>query len=227
MEVRIKTLEVAVILVLSATLACMTVPVKAQPFVRVYVDQPQGYIPGQPEGEKVTVDVIIEVSGISDNTPEGIVGWEMGVSVDPYVLDPYAAKGAMFGYFLYDFAMDYGYEYPTLFQGSIDHTTGYWNGLTEQIMPTPLGGAGEGYTLYKLVTLEFYSKSLEAYSIIDLMDVEYMDATGTWHLVDEVIDGNYNPPPTPEFPLGAALEILFMPAIIYILWRKQRKKALT
>ena len=228
-EVRIKILEVAVILALSATLACMTVvPVKAQPFVRVYVYQPQGYIPGQPEGEKVTVDVIIEVSGIFDNTPEGIVGWGMEVQVDPDVLDPYAAKGASFGYLLYDFAMDYGYTTPTLLQGTIDHTTGYWGGLMEQIMPIPPGGAGESYTLYTLVTLEFYSKSETAFSSIRLIDVEYYTADGVWRPVDEVVDGNYNPPETPEFPLGVAFEILFIPVVIYILWRsKQRKKALT
>ena len=33
--------------------------------------------------------------------------------------------------------------------------------------------------------------------------------------------------PVPEFPIGLALEILFIPIIIYILWRnKQRKKVL-
>lgn len=34
-------------------------------------------------------------------------------------------------------------------------------------------------------------------------------------------------PPVPEFPIGLAFEILFIPVIIYILWRnKQRKKVL-
>lgn len=203
---------------------------KAQPFVRVYVDQPLGYIPGVPVGGRVVVDVIVEVSEIADNTLGGIVGWRMDIAVDPTVLgifDPPQYKGAVSGYFLYDFAIDHGYSQPTLFPGTGDPATGYWRDLGETILPTPPGGAGEGYSGRKLVTIIFYSKSETAHSRIDLIDVEYMDATGMWHPVDEVTDGFYNPPEVPEFPIGLALEILFSPVIFYMLWQSRRKKKLS
>jgi len=225
-----KILEVAVILVLSAALVCMIVPVEAQRFVRIYVDQPLGYIPGVEPGETVTVDIIIEVSGIPDNDVEGIVGWRMDVAVDPSVLgiyEPPRCKGAMIGYFLNDFRMDWGYPPPTLLPGAGDPDTGYWDDITEMITPTPEGGAGEGYSGLKLVTLEFYSKSETAYSLVNLINIEYYTANGVWHPVDEVIDGNYNPPEVPEFPLGATLEILFIPVIVYMLWRSKQRKRLT
>ena len=225
-----KVLAVSLILVFSLTLVHMTMPVKAQHHVKVYVDQPLGFIPGVAVGGKVTVDTIIEVSGIFDNTPESIVGWLMNIAVDPTVLGIYAPpqyRGATGGYFLYDFAFDQGYSTPTLSPGTANPNTGYWTNLGEVIMPTPPGGAGDGYSGRKLVTLFFYSKSNTAYSRIDLMEVKYVDATGTWHPVDEVVGGNYNLPEVPEFPIGLAFEILFIPVIIYVFWRnKQRKKML-
>jgi len=224
---KINIFGVAAIVMLSATAVCMTVPVKATPFIRVYVDQsPEGYIPGVPVGALVVVDLIIEVSGILDNTPEGIVSWAMDVAVDPNVLEPSGlVSGAMVGYFLYEFATDYGYPPPILDPGKVSN--GYWSELTEMIISMQPGGAGEGYSGRKLVTLMFYSKSEYLTSIIDLIDIAYFDATGTWHPVDEVIDGRYNLPPVPEFPIGPALEILFIPVIIYILWSsKHRKKVL-
>jgi hypothetical protein len=206
----------------------MIVPVKATPFIRVYVDQPpEGYILGVPEGTLVEVDLIIEVSGILDNTPQGIVGWAMDVAVDPNVLEPSGlVSGAKVGYFLYEFATEYDYPPPILDPGIVSN--GYWSELTEIIISTqPAGGAGADYSGRKLVTIMFYSKSEDLTSIIDLIDIAYLDATGTWYPVDEVIDGHYNPPPVPEFPIGPALEILFIPVIIYILWSsKHRKKVL-
>ncbi|MFQ5822363.1 MAG: hypothetical protein ACE5I5_20505 [Candidatus Heimdallarchaeota archaeon] len=205
-------------------LATATMPVKAVPWVKVYVDMPDGYIPGVPAGTVIRVNLIIEVSGIIDDSSGGIVGWGMDVQVDPDVLTPRRARGAAMGYFLWEFADWYWYDYPTLLGGTIDATTGYWDEISEQIMPTPPGGAGEGYTLYKLVTLEFISNSETAYSLIDLVNVEYYTADRVWHAVDEVVDGHYNVPPVPEFPLGVGLMIMLAPAIpIVYLWRLRKK----
>jgi len=215
------------LLVIILTMAFNVRPVKAQPYVRVYVDQPLGYIPGVPVGNKISVNIKIEVSGIADYTQEGITGWRMNVAVDPDVLGIYTppqCAGATFGYFLYDFTMDQGYSQPTLFPGTADPSSGNWYDLQENILPTPPGGAGAGFSGKKLVTLAFNSKSQTAYSRIDLMDVEYVDTTGTSYPVDEVIGGNYNNPEVPEFPSGIGLLMAIAPmiAIIYI-WRLRKK----
>jgi hypothetical protein len=216
------------LLVISLTMAFDIHPAKAQPYVRVYVDQPLGYIPGVPVGNEVRVHIIIEISGIADNTQEGIIGWGMNVAVDPDVLGIYTppkCAGATVGYLLYDFAMAQGYSQPTLFPGTADPSAGNWYSLQENIMPTPGGGAGEGYSGKKLVTLVFSSKSQTAYSRIDLMDVEYLDTTGTSYPVDEVIGGDYNQHEVPEFPLGLASIMLVAPLVpIVYLWRTRRKR---
>jgi hypothetical protein len=66
----------------------MTAPVKASPYVRVYVDQPQGYLPFVEPGAKFTFDILIETSGIADGTAAGIIQWGItNFCVDPEVLD--------------------------------------------------------------------------------------------------------------------------------------------
>jgi len=177
----------------SSSLAKVNVPVKAQePYVKVYVDQPLGYIPGEPVDQRFTVDIIINVSGISYQSPEGIVGWGIYVQVYPDVLNITQAKGALLGYFLYDFADDETLPYPGL-NTFFNATAGYGD-VSEFIAPTPSYGADDWYSGLKLVTLEFLSKSETEYSKIDLFGIEYMTPDGRWHAVDEVIDGHYNEP---------------------------------
>jgi len=165
-------------------------------YVKVYVNQTLGYIPGVLVGQTVTVDIIIEVTNITDNSPGGIVGWTMDIQVDPDVLNITQASGATNGYFLWNFSDYYGYAYPKLFQGTINTTSGYWDGLEETVVSDWGAGDGSSYptSSNKLVTLEFTSKSETAYSIIDLIDVYYM-TDHTWDPVDEVVYGNYNPTP--------------------------------
>jgi len=103
-------------------------------------------------------------------------------------------KGAAPGYFLCNFSDWYFYDYPSLIT-FLNATAGYGD-ISEQIVPVPPGGAGDTWSGYKLVTLEFTSKSKPKYSLIDLINVEYMTPDGKWHPVNEVIDGHYNPPPT-------------------------------
>ncbi len=217
-----------VLLMFPSGLVMANVPIKAQePYVKVYVDQPLGYIPGVPEGGHVVVDICIEISGILDDSPEGIVGWALRVCVDPNVLEFIRATSGMPGYLLYDYGdiLPPGYE-PMLDIIPPQPPSGCLD-ATEVLFPIPPGGAGEFWSGYKLITILYRSKSEIAYSLIDLRNVEYMTPDAVWHPVDEAIDGHYNLPPVPEFPLGLALEILFMPVIIYIFWRsKQRKKLL-
>jgi PKD repeat protein len=192
-------LVLIVLLMFSSSLPMLNVPVKAlEPYVRVYVYQPLGYIPGVDPGP-FQVDIYIETSGITDNSMQGIVGWAIDIQVDPGVIDlSYAyAYGAQRNYTLWQFARNYTYPGPTLLQGWANATTGFWDDLAEMIMPAPPGGAGDATTASypKLVTLEFDALSKTAYSRIDLIDVEYMITDGTWHAADEVKDGYYNPPP--------------------------------
>jgi len=168
-------------------------------YVKVYVDQFLGYMPGVPVGDSFTVDIVIEVSKVTDYSLEGIVGWGLNFTVDPDVLNITQAIGAASGYFLWNFSDWWWEPYPTLLS-SINATEGEAI-VSEQIMPTPSGGAGNPWNGLKLVTLEFTSKSETAHSLIDLINVEYMTPDGIWHPVDEVVDGYYNPPPAPDLDI--------------------------
>jgi len=207
-------LAFAVLLMFSSSLALVEVPVKAQePYVKIYVYQPLGYIPPPPGPFPVyafQIDIYIETSGIVDGSAQSIVGWALDVQVDPSVIDISwgYAYGAQSGYALWWWSRLNGLPYPTLLQGTLDGPNGYWKDISEQIMPTPgvpPGGAGDNHfaTYPKLVTLEFDLLS-DAYCKIELLRVEYMTPDGTWHAVDEVIDGDYNQPP--QYTLTIAVD---------------------
>jgi len=234
-----KYLPIIITLTFLASLVLMSAPVKApDPYVKVYVDMPQGYIPGAPADSPVLIDIMIETSGIDDGTIGGIMGWGMDVQVDPDVLDVNLEAGGGFpptppkafvigadeGYFLYEYTALMYYDPPTLMKGTSDPSTGYWDEIAEMIMGVSDGAGDYVSGLYpNLVTLNVTSKSETAYSKIDLIDVEYMTADGVWHPVDEVIDGHYNAPPTPEFPLGAAFQVGLIVAVAYVWWTRRRK----
>ena len=212
------------------SLTAINIPVKAQqePYVKVYVSPT--VIPFTTVGGRVTVDIFIDISGIPDDSVEGIVGWGMDIQVDPNVLsidmDAREARvvGARSGYLLYDFADWVWYDYPTLLSGSADPTTGYWDEIAEIIMPIPPGGAGDPWSGWKLVTIQMTAKSADVPCLIDLINVEWLDANEVWHPVDEVIDGYYGAEIIPEFPLGLTLMMMIAPAIpIVYLWRRKRR----
>jgi len=221
-----------VLLVFSFSLVIGNLVVQAPfppPYVKFYVNQPLGYIPFVTPGGKVNVDIMIEMSGIPDDSSEGIVSWGMTVCVDPDVLELVRVVTGLVGYFLFDFAewlpppmeIQLNVIPPSPGAGCVV--------ISEVLIPTPLGGAGDSWSGLKLATLQFKSKSDTQTCLIDLNNAEYMTPDGTWHAVDIVLDGQYgtSPSPVPEFPIGLALEILFIPVIIYIFWRsKQRKKLL-
>jgi len=140
--------------------------------------------------------------------------------------------GAQGGYFLSDFVGRAGFDpapADQLLPGLVE------NGMkpTEQLIPTPATGGGnqsvppDYLPAEKLVTLVFSPLSQTAWSKIDLVAVpagNYMTPDGTWHTVT-MMDGNYNPPPTPEFPLGIEIFMALTPLIpIVYLWRKRPKK---
>jgi hypothetical protein len=152
-----------------------------------------GYIPPVAPGGQISFDVVIEVSGIPDDSPEGIVGWGLSVQFDPAVIDLSRTQvtAGTVGYFLWEFA---GSGDIIINPGTPDPETGYWHGISAMIVPTPPAGAGEGYSGLKLLTLTVDSKSDTACSPIDLLDVEYFTADGMWLPADEVVDGQYNHP---------------------------------
>ncbi len=203
-----KYLLMFIVLMFLSSLATVNVPVQASPSpVTFYVDMPPGgYIPGQPSGEIVVVDILVNASELPVNSNISMVGWGIDVQVNPDVLEPLGASGATTGYFLYDFMKAYypfGYSISLLI-GSINTTTGYMDEVSAQILPTPTTGAGGTGTL---VTLGFQSKSETAYSPIDISIYQYdpgegkdmwqavwMNTTKGWFDV-AAVDGHYNPPP--------------------------------
>jgi hypothetical protein len=185
------------LLVFSISLVIVNLRVQAPfttPYVKVYVDQPLGYIPFVAWGGNFRLDIFIEISGIPDNSPQGIVAWGMTVCYNPDVLELMRVRGETAGYLLYDFADGWAYPYPMIippqppYEGCV--------AISEAIMSTPPGGAGDPWSGWKLVTLDFRSKNETRPCLIDLKNAEYMTPDGVWHIVDIVVDGFYGATPT-------------------------------
>ena len=207
-------------------------------------------INGNYDPAKVFVDVYVDCD-LLDGDTSGIVGWVVFVQVDSNVLVPYGWKGAAAGYFLYEYAVRAGIlsSNPPSISGAAKTDT---LEVSEQLTPTPDYGAGNQttdpespYPAEKLVTLIFISKSQTAYSKLDMLFIDraiggdpfkpgmdgisddYMTPDGFWNPAT-VIDGDYNAPPTPEFPLGIGFLMALAPMIpIIYLWRKRPKKKAT
>jgi len=214
-----KSFPIFMVLTFLASLIMVSVPVKAQDEVHIYVEMPDGYIPGVPVDDMVYVDLYIESPLEWYDTPDGIAQWAVSVKVDPTVLEPMGAIAASSGYFLYDYVATtldpLGFTYTVqLLPPIVDKTAGTIEWITEGILPNPPTGAGGSG---KLVTVVFKSLSETAYSPIDLFYEEGVDAyywTTEWWLaypVDIVEDGHYNePPPEPhaEFTYTPMLPIV-------------------
>jgi len=188
---------------LLTSLTMVSVPVQSQSPPTFYVDQPLGYIPAKPAGVRFWVDILVNASDLTYNGADGIVGYGLLVQVDPTVLKPTRVSTKTAGYFLWEFADWEFLPYPTAIT-SINVTTGTVD-VTEQIMPTPSGGAATDGVLpapYLLVSIEFESLTLYQNTTIDLVSALYMDANGTWHTVD-TIDGEYQG--MEMIPVGADL----------------------
>lgn len=230
-EKAVSKMLLILLLVCMLALAFNIHQVKAQD-VRLIFRYLEGYdyYPGQTGDLWVTID--IEAPQAWDNTPQGIVGWSFDVHVDPTVLEPVGAYASTFGYYLYDFCDYHGYteHYPNILVGSIDTTTGDITGVSEFILGhASLGvGAGGNSSLgwygddYGLVRLWYNVLQLGDSSFIEITNAHYWTIYGENYSFDYVEIGYYNTPPVPEFPLGPALEILFIPVITYMLWRSKK-----
>jgi hypothetical protein len=188
---------------LLTSLTMVSVPVQSQSPPTFYVDQPLGYIPAKPAGVRFWVDILVNASDLTYNGIDGIVGYGLLVQVDPTVLIPRRVSTSTAGYFLWEFADWEWLPYPTVLT-SINETTGTVD-ITEQIMPTPSGGAATDGVLpapYLLVSIEFESLTLYQNTTINLVSALYMDATGAWQTVD-TIDGEYQG--MEMIPVGAQL----------------------
>jgi hypothetical protein len=184
------------------SLAMVSVPVQSLSPPIFYVDQPLGFIPAKPAGIRFEVKILVNASDLTYNGADSIVGYGLLVQVDPTVLKPTAVKTATAGYFLWDFAFWEFYPLPTQLI-TIDATTGTVD-VTEQMMPTPPGGAATDGVLpapYLLVTIEFESLTLYGSTNITLTSL-YMDANKIWNTVD-TIDGEYRG--MEMIPVGATL----------------------
>jgi len=227
----------ALTLFFGAIIASAT-PAKATPEVILKFRYPEGYDYYPYPGSHARLTVIVDIYAPEewDDTSEGIVGWSFNVHVDPAVLEPYAVKGASEGYYLYDFCDYYGYteHYPSLMVGSIDKTTGDMVNIAEYIMgweTLEVGAGGSSgpngwYGLtYGLAKLQYTPLSETDYSRIEITDARYYTTTSGPEGIpfDSVEVGNYNPVPTPEFPLGAAFQVGLIAAVAYVWWTRRRK----
>ncbi|RLI44156.1 hypothetical protein DRO69_07995, partial [Candidatus Bathyarchaeota archaeon] len=122
----------------------------------------------------------------------------------PFPPPPPDAKiiGSKAGYVMYDYDQLLGSPNPpALLPGTAYPTTGYWDEITEVFVPLPSTGFGDYMTndYYggpaPLVTIEVTSKNDTQGSLIDLLDVKWLDGNNVWHDVDVVVDGYYGTPP--------------------------------
>ena len=186
------------------SLTMVSVPVQSQSPPIFYVAG--GTIPGKPAGTTFWVDILVNASDLVYNSPDAIVGWALYVQVNASVLEPLRARTATAGFFLYDFADWEWYPYPSAIV-DVDSAAGLVE-ITEQILPSPLGGAATddlGGVLpapYLLVQIEYRSLSLYEDTVIDIMNAEYMDTYQNWHAV---VDGDGYYQGAPDIPVEANL----------------------
>jgi len=205
-----KYLLLAVSLLFLFAITLSILPLTAAPpttYVKVYVDQPLGYLPFAAPGTKFTFYINIETLGFADGTAGGIIQWKMDVRVDPNVLDIDTTVGTpppfpppqnckfytAADHFLSTFASMMGYGVPTLFLGTNDPAAGYQDEISETGIPSYATGAGDYVSSIapKLLTVDITSKSDTQPCRIDLIDVMYRTGDGLWHYAEYVEDGYY------------------------------------
>jgi len=217
-----KYLLLAVSLLFLFAITLSILPLTAAPpttYVKVYVDQPLGYIPFQTVGTKFTFYINIETLGFADATVGGIIQWKMDVRVDPNVLNidtttsgfppAYAARfstGA--GHFLYEYASMMAYPLPSLFLGTNDPAKGYQDEISETGIPSYALGAGDymSSTVPRLLTVQITPITNDKPCLIDLIDVMYRTGDGLWHYVEYVEDGYYGAAPPTYLSSTAAFD---------------------
>ena len=184
-------LWVPLILTLIITMTPAIVPVHAG-----HTNEYFWAVPAVKSGE--AVDTLFNVSVGIENAWD-MVGWALSVHVDPDVLE---VLNVTEGPFLFDWLnatypteVEWGLMYTDFMLGSVNKTTGYINDTSCQIVPyndIPDGEAANGTGI--LCECWFKSKSLTAYSLIDLFDVRVYDHHNKTYM-ENVTDGHYNEPP--------------------------------
>jgi hypothetical protein len=170
---------------------------------------------------------IMWTTDIVDNSADGMRGWQVTTQVDPNVLTPLAITGAVTGYVLNDYVTNWGIGLTTGLVGSITYDS---IDASEQILGDVTTGAGDAsggaMTPMKLVTLIFIPQSLMEHSTIRLLasSLGYQTPDLPWHAVT-LVDGSYNVPVVPEFPLGLGIIMALAPIIpIVYIWRLRKNK---
>jgi len=237
---------ICILLILAiATLAATTMPAYSsdREDVQIYIWNPgtaSNVYPALAYPAPTYVEVWIDTPNAWDNTPGGIVGYTVSVSVDPSVVEVLTAliwpdtdfDGVSNG-FLGDFLSRWGHNwlgYSTSFLGgSIDKPSGTISGTAEAILgfsTLGLGAGGGPMPLFRYVIRTASGVDpATAYSPIALFDAFYTTVDGVKHPVDIVEDGHYGAEPAPEFPLGLGLMIAMAPAIpVVYLWRTRKRR---
>ena len=210
------------------SIAIVSVPVQASPEIRFYVKMPNGWIAGVAPGELVTVEVWVD-SPIAPPA-DGIVGWALTVKWDPAVIAIgwELAPGMTFDVVEGTFLSAGGWPEGTSFlKGDINKEAGnvtFVSCMINKYEQLPAGSGADGAA--SLVILFFTSLSQTEYSPIDLFDIDcyYFTQTTPQIYPDDTLDGHYNQPVVPEFPLGSVAPIALIAAIAYIWWVTRRKR---
>jgi hypothetical protein len=222
---------IAVLLLFLSGLPTISVPAPLPPpWVKVFVDQPLGYIPFVFAGAHFRFDIMIVTSGFNDVSTPSIVGWTLDFQVDPDVISLNTTVGGGFPptppdaklignkafYVMYDFGVIVPpYPEPMLTYLPPPPEGGYWDDIVEVYVPLPATGWGDYMTntYYggpaTLVTFEVTSKSDFQGCLIDLLNVAWLDADNVWHPVDIVDDGYYGTPPPDLSIEGILLPYMF------------------
>jgi len=220
--------------------AIFSMPVKAQDPVRFYVWNPASSNPNYPFKAYPTttlVEVWIESPPEWADTPMGIVGYTLGLSVDPAVVQVLTAAkypdmdfSGMSDGFLSAYLELYGYNYEgydtAFLVGTVNAPAGTISGTAEAILGfTTLGkGAGGSGPLMRF-TIRTKSGVSTGYSPLTITNCIYTTPDGVNHDAGTAEGGHYGTPPAPEFPLGLGILMAMAPAItLAYLWRSRRRR---
>jgi hypothetical protein len=226
-----KSFSILLMLAIPLSIVIASVPVQAASSVTFYVKMPDGYFPGVAPGQLVggPFPSAVEV-WIDSPTGAGIVGWALTVKWDPAVI---AIGYELYPGFVFDltegtFLSAGGWPEGTSFlKGDVNKEAGnvtFVSCMINKYEQLPAGSGADGAA--SLVILFFTSLSQTEYSPIDLFDIDcyYFTQTTPQIYPDDTLDGHYNQPVVPEFPLGSVAPIALIAAIAYIWWVTRRKR---
>jgi len=170
---------------------------------------PASLTTGSPFSVNITVENAFE-----------LYGWEFKLNHTRTILTPTSVAVGDFLNKTVGTAYTYGY-----LKEMSDNQTNFRVWATQSITGDRQGAMGYG----KLATIS-YSLDGPGTSPLDLRDTQlvgynYTGDKSLYYITHAAVDGSVTStlPPTPEFPLGAAMEISLIAAIIYIWWIHKKK----